>query len=427
MIRVREYAYLTTRTVISPSLDLAQIDEKTFEWLGNLIAQEGEKRVASFRDPQTIKLASHVGYIESPSGVGIEVLPKTRLGEEDPALGRKVLKKMLSAALNIPNKEAGEADLLRSNSPIHEWIYKQFLEELKRLLIFGLRGHYSNVSEVSSYIRGRLNLSKQQRQPPGRQHLLHLSRDIFLIDKIENRLIKTALQTVVRHSKTSETWRVANEFSHRLDELEPVVNPIHFLPQWADNKLMKSYRGIKPWCSLILEKLNPDFQKGKSSGISLLFPMERLFESFVGAKLKRSVALPWRLTEQAQSKYLLDHKAVGSHKTEEWFRLKPDFLFTNKSERIVADAKWKLISSLDNKRWAKYGLSQTDMYQMFAYGNTYLPAVGNMILIYPKHKYFEEPLPVFSFSESLQLWVVPFCIETGEMQSGLWSKIFESP
>jgi 5-methylcytosine-specific restriction enzyme subunit McrC len=53
------------------------------------------------------------------------------------------------------------------------------------------------------------------------------------------------------------------------------------------------------------------------------------------------------------------------------------------------------------------------MYQMFAYGQRHLNGVGEMLLIYPKSEYFSKALAVFQFSKDLQLWAVPFDLETG--------------
>jgi 5-methylcytosine-specific restriction enzyme subunit McrC len=97
---------------------------------------------------------------------------------------------------------------------------------------------------------------------------------------------------------------------------------------------------------------------------------------------------------------------------------------SNESNRNVADAKWKLIASHENNTFSKYGLSQSDMYQMFAYGTQYQSSNGHMLLIYPKHAGFQKPLPVFSFSDSLHLWVVPLCIEKGKIEKGDWSEYF---
>jgi 5-methylcytosine-specific restriction enzyme subunit McrC len=80
---------------------------------------------------------------------------------------------------------------------------------------------------------------------------------------------------------------------------------------------------------------------------------------------------------------------------------------------VVLDTKWKLLSTADTEN--KYGLSQSDFYQMFAYGHNYLPGEGDMILIYPKTENFQAALQPFKFSEKLRLWVTPFDLENDQM------------
>jgi 5-methylcytosine-specific restriction enzyme subunit McrC len=423
MIRVREYACLTTKDVEHPTLDIAHIDAKTFTWLSKFV-MTGKKGICSLTDTSTIKLASFVGYLETPGGIGIEILPKTKLGEEDPELSKQVLRRMLSAVLGVKYKEVEQASLLRSRQPIHEWVLLQFLTSLKLLMASGLRGEYARVDEVSPFIRGQLDVSKQQRQPPGKSHLLHIRHDVFSFDRIENRLIKTALDYTAQYGKTSEVWRLANELSHRIQDIESFIDPVKYLPKWGTGKLMQSYQAIKPWCALIIERLNPEFQKSSHRGIALLFPMETLFEAYVGERLKQHLISPWRIRFQASSKYLLQHKSTGAEDSSSWFQLKPDFLLYQGDELQVADAKWKLLDKDNDDSSGKYGLSQSDMYQMFAYGHKYQSATGHMMLIYPKHDGFLQPLPLFSFSDELKLWVVPCCIETGELVMGDWLMFF---
>ena len=56
----------------------------------------------------------------------------------------------------------------------------------------------------------------------------------------------------------------------------------------------------------------------------------------------------------------------------------------------------------------KYGLSQSDFYQLYAYGKKYMDGYGDMILIFPKYDNFTQPLPVFKYDKNLRLWVIPF-------------------
>lgn len=96
------------------------------------------------------------------------------------------------------------------------------------------------------------------------------------------------------------------------------------------------------------------------------------------------------------------------------FQLKPDLLIQHGQETVlVLDAKWKLLSAADTEN--KYGLSQSDFYQMFAYGHKYLPGKGDMLLIYPKTNNFPSTLPVFEFSPNLILWVTMFELDNDYM------------
>jgi 5-methylcytosine-specific restriction enzyme subunit McrC len=148
--------------------------------------------------------------------------------------------------------------------------------------------------------------------------------------------------------------------------------------------------------------------RGKTHGISLLFPMEKLFERYVEVKLRQELPTSYTLTGQAKSEFLC------THQDKKLFQLRPDLVVQRYQKTVmVLDTKWKLLSAADREN--KYGLSQGDFYQMFAYGHRYLFGEGDLILIYPKTENFSETLPPFGFSEKLRLWVTPFDLEDGRM------------
>lgn len=375
----------------------------------------------------TLKLGSYVGYLESPHGETIEVLPKTCLGHEDVFMARKTLQTMLASALNIKPREAGPAGLLRRDMPLHEWIFSQFLTQLSVLVVQGLRFHYERQEEVNPFIRGQLMLQRQQRLPPGREHLFNISHDVFSANRIENRLLKTALLYVAKACRAPDNWRRANELNHRLAEIPPLPNPMLFFQRWQNSKLMQRYEQIKPWSRIILETLNPIFQKGTHQGISLMFPMEQLFEKHVEICLQHSLSQGAKLKSQASSLYLVKHSPTRADTdNRDWFQLKPDLLLINKGGAQVLDTKWKLLDMRENTSEHKYKMAQSDLYQLFAYGQKYQNGKGHMMLIYPSHEHFDHPLPAFFFTDQLILWVVPFCLQRGLLVEGDWKTHFTS-
>ena len=262
-------------------------------------------------------------------------------------------------------------------------------------------------------MRGRLNTGQQLRQPPGREHLFQIRHEIFTPDRPENRLIKLALELARTQVKESSNWRLANELSHLLSPIPPSRSYENDFRAWKDNRLMVSYRDIRPWCELIVRHLNPVSQKGNHQGVSLLFPMERLFENYVAQCLETQLVEPWQLKTQSTSKYLCHHQPVNTEKPRDMFQLRPDLMLVKGDTRQVMDTKWKLID--ENKPREKYGLSQSDFYQMFAYGQKYMGGVGDMVLIYPATERFSAPLPAFQLSANHRLWVVPFDLETAAL------------
>ncbi|HIC8868696.1 TPA: McrC family protein [Klebsiella variicola] len=427
MIQVREYALLTCDNSQPASMDLGIVSEATFSWLEQLQHKwRGSSQILSREGKRFLRLGNYVGYLQSPNGESIEILPKTTL--EAPAEVvplRQLLRRMLSASLGITPREANQAALQRSDQPLHEWIISEFLRHLADLVRKGLRFDYHlNEDEHSAFIRGQLNVTAQMRMPPGRGTRFHVRYAEFSPQRIENRLLRTALDWSLKMARQGQSWRQANSLSHQLEDILPICgSTTQLMRQWSDGKYLFGYRAIKPWCQLILEQMNPDFQFGSHQGISLLFPMEKLYEGWVGCGLAGALHHDYQLIEQTKSQYLLEHVPVGEKSSQRWFLLKPDFLITG-GQTVVLDAKWKLLDSRADDSQRKYEISQPDLYQMFAYGQKYLRGKGNMMLIYPRHQYFATPLPVFRFDEDLSLWCVPFDLETGRLVKGEWQTSF---
>lgn len=134
-----------------------------------------------------------------------------------------------------------------------------------------------------------------------------------------------------------------------------------------------------------------------------------MFEAFVAKHLSRQLARPLTLKTQARSHHLVRHR------DQNWFQLQPDLLIRDADRDVlVLDAKWKLLDGLKANGTDKYGLSQSDFYQLQAYGQSYVDGQGDVVLVYPETASFDRPLPVFEFPKlrGLRLWVLPFSLKS---------------
>lgn len=118
-----------------------------------------------------------------------------------------------------------------------------------------------------------------------------------------------------------------------------------------------------------------------------------------------------KLKTQASNQSLVSHTPPNAEKEQGWFKLKPDIVISEKQTNkavCVADTKWKRIYENQGTAKEKYGISQSDMYQMFAYAHKYLEGEGELYLIYPKHSQFNNSLEAFKFSEKLTVKAVAY-------------------
>jgi 5-methylcytosine-specific restriction enzyme subunit McrC len=408
-LTVREYARLTTSQIQSPTLDVAQVSVSAFDWLCGLNARFSKAGAAlvQIEDRRWLKLDNYVGALESPCGTRIEILPKHFEQGDCIQQSRALLRRMIQKSLDLPTRNVGATSLQRFDTPLNEWVMSNFLDALDHLIKRGLRFDYQRVEEEQMYLRGQLNAGRQLRQPPGRQHHFQIRHDIFVPDRPENRLLKTALDIVCKTTQDPGNWRLSHELRSVLLEVPSSRDTTQDFKQWRHDRLMAHYRPVKPWCELILQEQTPLAIAGEWEGMSLLFPMEKLFERYVAACLRDSLPPDATLHTQRNSEYLCQHDG------KKVFQLRPDLMITQGEKRWVLDTKWKRLDSKSNLK--NYGLEQADFYQMFGYGHKYLEGRGDLILIFPRKESFQEALPVFEYSEALRLWVAPFDLETGRI------------
>lgn len=411
-ITVREYALLL-RDGEQQGIDCSSIPSCAFDWLLSNGHSSNEKqrdlvRVTRYKKTIALKIVNFVGVLETPCGTRIEILPKISNSNDcvDSNYAKKILLKMLQVVFNIPFQQFHQSQLEILRRPLFEILIAQFLQEVSVLIKQGLRRSYQRKTEKSQYLRGKLDASKQIRQRPGQDNVFHISYEKYLSDRPENRLIRSSLMQVLKWTKNYENKKLGDKLVLFLDEIPCSSNYKEDFAEWSGDRHLAHYQSVKAWCKLILSYQTPISLAGDARGISFLFPMEQLFERYVAIKLRQALAPLFSLKEQSSSCSLL------MHNDKPLFKLKPDLVISqNKKWICVADTKWKLIDEYASSE-DKYGIRQSDLYQMLAYGSKYLEGTGDLYLIYPKHVSFEQELAPFYYTNNLNLFVVPFDIDT---------------
>lgn len=419
-VTIFEFDALATAGVDFSGIDgVHMVPANVFGWLEDQClraADQGEAawlKWAQRRGRRVIQVTSFVGVIRAPNGFQIEVLPKVgKAVGGGAAEARQLLIEMLRCLQGFRHIQTDSAKLSAAQMPLLEIFISEFLLAVENIVKRGLRSNYRQRQDNLFALRGKLLSSPHLRQNMFRADRFFTEHDEFTTNRPENRLLHAALCRVLLLTGTQANQQLARELDFVFFDVPPSTQTRVDFQQVRLDRGMGYYATALAWARLILNEESPLTGSGDHTAPSLLFPMEAVFEAFVAKHLARQLTPPHILKTQARSHHLVRHR------DRDWFRLKPDLLVRDSDQDLlVLDTKWKLLDGLKANGTDKYGLSQSDFYQLHAYGQSYLDGEGDVVLIYPKTDSFDRPLPVFTFpnSSGLRLWVLPFCLKRREL------------
>ena len=356
------------------------------------------------RDVLTVQ--QYVGVVNTESGAQIEILPKISK-ETSAEQARTILVKMLVELTDSPFRQGVLSNLDAHKMPLFELLMRQFLDLVGDIVRKGIARTYVEQQDDLIFLRGKLQLTEHIKRNAADRSRLYCEFDEYEINRPVNRLIKGALETVSRLSHDAVNQQLCREFLFWFDRVPATKDHARDFRSVRHDRLIRHYQPALPICRLILEGLNPLTRQGETRVMSMLFPMSTVFENYVVAKLGSQFP-GWSIKAQVSR-----HSLVRDHSGSSIFRLKPDLEFSqiHSGARAIGDTKWKLIDQRD--RQDNYGISQGDVYQLFAYAKKYLADQPRKeaMLIYPMTDRFVEPLEPFWFENDEVLYVLPYDLE----------------
>lgn len=343
---------------------------------------------------ECLRVKNYVGILQTSDGTQFEILPK--LSKNNSLLiARRSLLKMLRSVSDIPFLRLSQAHLHEANQPLWEIFISAFIQEMEQIMRQGPeRGYQTNEAE-QSFVRGKW---LPHRQNPLRPELFFTATDQFNADILPNRLLKTCVLFLAKNSLYLPNQVRLRQLRFALEDVLPSTQiEVDFKRLPASDRRYNRYTQALQWAKVLLNQQSWA-TAGKDVNDSLLFPTERLFESYVARGAKRYLT-NYEVSYQDNLHFLIDDPS-GKRR----FRLRPDLVVRNENQTIVMDMKWKWIEPTA----PNYGIEQSDLYQLYAYGRKY--NADALFLIYPAHEDFQVPLPPFRFEENLVLNVIPFTI-----------------
>lgn len=318
-------------------------------------------------------------------GCSLEILPKLDPAGTDEAAGtiRARLVHMIDVALGL-DLSSGEATAMshRANSLLELFI-ALFAERLIAEMRRGLPRLYREREDDLGALRGRLQIIRQFTANAVRPDRLACRFDELDSDTPLMRIMKACVVLVARHARAAETQRKLAELRFRLTDVTDV--PRTRLP-WRDMRIDRTSRRWRTLAELAGLLLGGRWQEthaaaAQPDGISLLFPMNDLFERYVAVQARRALApLGLEVTAQGGLEYCLGEWNPDGPCRPNAFRTRPDLIVRDGGRTIaVIDSKWKHLAA--DRLETKAGVAQTDVYQLMAYARLY--RCDRLMLLYP--------------------------------------------
>ena len=326
---------------------------------------------------KVITAKNYVGVIAMNDGTVIEILPKIYSAVQDDPSGRRtkrLLLDMLKTLKNSPYKTLQTANLNIEKMNVLEIFIRAFIDEVFFIAKRGLKCSYETVEENSAVFRGKMKFAQQIRFNQVHRERSYVEYDVFTVNRPENRLLKATLEHLYKHSSSSRNRNDIKTLLSIFGDVEASIDYKSDFAKYVPDRNMKDYETALRWSRVFLEGKSFTSFSGSEVALALLYPMETLFESYIAALLKKKLYVPlFSVSAQDKRFHLFDEPGKK-------FLMKPDIVITRKAYNAVfiIDTKWKILS--DAK--ANYGISQADMYQMYAYQKKY--QAKHVILVYPR-------------------------------------------
>ena len=323
---------------------------------------------------KVITAKNYVGVIAMTDGVTIEILPKICSAENTADQVKKLLVRMIRTLSDVPYKTLQTSLVDTAKMNVFEIYIRMFIDEVFYIVKRGLRCDYQTVQNNENSIKGKLVFSEHIKKNTTHKEKVFVEYDEFTVDRAENRLLKTALAYLYKSTRSAKNKTDLKTLLACFEGVEESPDYKKDLSMCKNDRNTSDYKNALIWCGVFLAGKSFTSFSGTNIAYALLFPMETLFENYI-AKLmmKRLRGLGYSVRTQDKRYHLFE-------KPDKKFLIKPDIVVKSAADGSVFlfDTKWKMLSDAA----ANYGISQSDMYQMYAYQKKY--CAESVTLIYPK-------------------------------------------
>ncbi len=331
-----------------------------------------------------VKFNEYVGALQVGDLV-ISVLPKADKVKESEITKnawQDLLIGMIRAVHGFEVKAPSSASLNLKNSSVLDLYFEMFLAELAYLQRRGLVKQYRKTEGNQKALKGSLQFSKQIGQNLIHKERFYTRYTTYDTQHVLHQILYEALGVLQRINTNANLIGAINSSLLHFPEMPAIHATDALFDKLVFNRKTAPYQKAIDIARLLLLHYHPNLSKGRKDVLALMFDMNKLWEQFILASLRKEPG--WKVSGKASALFWQPDEGKGQ-------KIYPDVLIKDENGiHYVFDTKWKLI---DDKA------AMQDLRQMYAY-HRYFNA-QKVALLYPgdsdgvrgKFQLIPEPWP----------------------------------
>lgn len=286
---------------------------------------------------KVITARNYVGLITMSDGTVIEILPKIADGEITVSETKQIFLEMLKTLNDVNFKDFNVSSLHTERLSLLEIFIKMFLDEVTILTKQGLKAAYTPIESNEKFYKGKLLASQNLKHNLVNKERFFVRYDDFNINRPENRLIKSTISFLLKATSDVRNRQLASRLLTYFDKVGFSTNYEGDLSRCFADRSVSHYQKVLSWCRVFLRGNSFTAFAGSEVALALLFPMEKVFESFIAARFRKHLSTGINIRTQDNRYSLFDSPSRA-------FALRPDIVLEFDGRTIVLDTKWKLLT-----------------------------------------------------------------------------------
>lgn len=360
------------RVPLPPEIDTLRVREQ--------LLKAGETDLGSvFRSRGGSVFAKNLVGVVDIGKVQVRILPKiseASTPDEDEA---GLLQMLLQSGVLAAATSKGSTD--RDGSSLVEALIRGVAEHIYHLLILGPPRRYYEHRELSTTIRGRVDIQRLAYRRPAMEHLMPVRHFPLQVDSDLTRLVRALTRQLTQLTYSWYTRKLLTASDDVLAEVSVVPLTKELIARIELTRFEQEWTEVLELARLIASQRTPDATSpGKIAGFTLVFSLHNLFEKV----LRRALHAGLSETRFSLHPPRLERQLLRREDGVKTLSIRPDLLFASQDEErgivLIADAKWKRLEpSQDN-----LGIDPRDIYQMVTYLTRL--GLGRGVLLFPARR-----------------------------------------